>query len=122
MAEEKKIKLEERKGKRKEKRKQKLKKLQKKEKKVNQKNPRLQQTVTWRSYLHIHVPVVVYATILTLMTHGLSVTIVMTGIMSDAQVCLFWTTWATTWISLVKCALKKDFLPTSTRELALVTV
>ena len=59
LAEEKKRKLEERKEKRKEKRKQKLKRLPKKEKKkkeVNQKNPRLQQTVTWRSYLSIHVP------------------------------------------------------------------
>ena len=80
--------------------------------------PRLQQTITWRSYLPIHVPVMVYATILTLMTHGWSVTIVMTGITSEVPVCLFWTTWATTWTSLVKCVLKKDFLHTNTHELA----
>ena len=70
----------------------------------------------------MHVPVVVYATILTLTTHGWSVTIVMTGIMSDEPVCLFWMTWTTTWTSLVKCVLKKDFLHTYTHELDLVTV
>ena len=127
MAEEKKRKFEERKEK-KEKRKGSKsrnscqKKEKKVKKKVNQKNPRLQQTVTWRSYLSIHAPVVVYATILTLTTHGWSVTIVKTGITSDVPVCLFWTTWATTWTSLVKCVLKKDFLHTNTPELALVTV
>lgn len=127
MAEEKKRKFEERKEK-KEKRKgsKSRKSCQKKEKKVkkkvNQKNPRLQQTVTWRSYLSIHVPVVVYTTILTLTTHGWSVTIVKTGITSDVPVCLFWTTWGITWTSLPKCVLKKDFLHTNTPELALVTV
>ena len=53
-------------------------------------------TVTWRSYLSLHVPVVVYATILTLKSHGWSVTIVKTGITSDVPVCLFLTTAATT--------------------------